>query len=463
MSTDVERLALAVQLPAFPGPDLTPGWARLLEDGVGGICLFGSNTAEGPERVAALTGAMRAVSPRLVVATDEEGGDVTRLHYAHGSPVLGAAALGAIDDLALTRATGAAVGAELAACGIDLDLGPVADVNSNPDNPVIGTRSFGADPHDVARHLTAWVDGLQSTGVAACVKHFPGHGDTAADSHLDLPLLDVPAEVLARRELVPFAAAVAAGAAAVMTSHIVVAAWDDRLPATLSPAVLGRLRTDLGFEGVVVSDALDMAGASAGRGIPEAAVLSLAAGADLLCIGPDKDEALVRAVQAAIVDAVLRGRLPEERLVDAAARLAAMPRGSGTGQPVDPDAQLAGARAAIFVEGELPDLTDALLVTVDTEPNIAVGVVPWGLPADPAGPSAADRGVPVVVQARDAHRHPDTLALLHRLAERVPVVLVEWGWPGPVDVPLVRVVTHGSSQPAVHAVEELLGARGWRR
>ncbi|WP_295658308.1 glycoside hydrolase family 3 N-terminal domain-containing protein [uncultured Nocardioides sp.] len=463
MSAYVERLALAVQLPAFPGPDLTPGWARLLEEGVGGICLFGSNTAEGPQRVADLTSAMRAVAPDLVVATDEEGGDVTRLHYAHGSPVLGAAALGAVDDLALTRATGAAVGAELAACGVDLDLAPVGDVNSNPDNPVIGTRSFGTEPHDVARHLTAWVEGLQSTGVAACVKHFPGHGDTAADSHLALPLLDVPAETLAARELVPFEAAIGAGAAAVMTSHIVVPALDDRLPATLSPAVLGHLRAALGFQGVIVSDALDMAGASAERGIPEAAVLSLAAGADLLCLGPDKDESLVRAVQGAVVDAVRRGRLSVERLADAAARIAARPRGPGAAEPFDPDAQLAGARAALFVEGDLPDLTDALLVTVDTEPNIAVGVVPWGLPAGPASPSAADPGRTVVVQARDAHRHPATLALLADLAMRVPVVLVEWGWPGPVDVPLVRVVTHGSSRPARRAVEELLQARGWRR
>ncbi len=462
----VERLALAVQLPAFPGTDLPAAAARLLEEGLGGVCLFGSNTAAGPGQVLALTRAIRASAPAAVVATDEEGGDVTRLHYDGGSPVLGALALGTVDDLALTRATGATVGAELAACGIDLDLGPVADVNSNPDNPVIGTRSFGADPSHVARHVVAWVEGLQSAGVSACLKHFPGHGDTSADSHLDLPRLDAPLETLAARELVPFAAAVAAGAAAVMTSHIVVSALDDRLPATMSPAVLGRLRSTLGFEGVIVSDALDMAGASAGRGIPEAAVLSLVAGADLLCIGPDKDEALVRAIQAAIVEAVRRGRLPESRLVDATARIAAMPRGGGVLASFDEAAQLAGARSALRVEGELPDLSGALLVTVETEPNIAVGEVPWGLPAEPAGGVAAllarSAGRSFVVQARDAHRHPATLALLSGLAETVPVVLVEWGWPGPVDVHMVRVVTQGSSLPSARAVAELLRARGWR-
>ncbi len=465
MSAYVDRLALAVQLPAFPGTTLPAAWAGLLEQGLGGICLFGSNTASGPGRVAALTGAIREIAPTAVVATDEEGGDVTRLHYDVGSPVLGALALGVVQDLELTRATGAAVGAELAACGVDLDLGPVADVNSNPDNPVIGTRSFGSDAGHVAQHVAVWVEGLQSAGVAACLKHFPGHGDTSTDSHLDLPHLDASAATLSVRELVPFAAGVSAGVAAVMTSHIVVSALDSELPATMSPAVLGHLRSELGFDGVIVSDALDMAGASAGRGIPEAAVLSLIAGADLLCIGPDKDEELVRAIQSAIVEAVRLGRLPDARLVDAVSRIAAMPRGPGVSAPFDEAAQLAGARLALHVEGELPDLTGALLVAVDTEPNVAVGVVPWGLPADPATDVATllarAAGRPVVVQARDAHRHPATLALVGGLADRVPVVLVEWGWPGPVDVH-TRVVTHGSSRPAVRAVEELLRHRGWR-
>lgn len=463
MSADLERLALAVQLPSFHGTEVPPDWVRLLEDGLGGICLFGSNTDGG--QVARLTGAVRDVAPTAVIAADEEGGDVTRLHYATGSPFLGAAALGAADDLALTRSTGAMIGTALADCGIDLDLGPVADVNSNPDNPVIGTRSFGSDPEHVARHVVAWVEGLQAAGVAACLKHFPGHGDTATDSHLTLPRIEATSEVLESRELVPFEAAVRAGAAAVMTSHIVVPALDDARPATLSPVVLGRLRA-LGFDGVIVSDALDMAGASAGRGIPEAAVLSLVAGADLLCIGPDKDEALVRDVQAAIVGAVRGGRLPEARLVEAARRVEDLPRGGGRPTPYDEQAQRAGARAALRVEGDLPDLTGAVLVRADTEANIAVGQVPWGLPCELAG-EQVERGRTVVVQARDAHRHPSTVTLLRELAERGPVVLVDYGWPGPLPASLspssvVRVVTHGGSRPSYGVVDELLRQQGWR-
>ena len=317
----LESDALGVLLPSFRGPALPPDVGGLLEEGLGGICLFGSNLTGSAGDVRALTDAVRRARPDALVAVDEEGGDVTRLHTRTGSPVLGAAQLGAIDDLALTAAAGRAVAADLAAAGIDLDLGPVADVNSNPDNPVIGTRSFGSDPELVGRHVAAWVGGLQAGGVAACVKHFPGHGATAQDSHLTLPVLDAPADVVRSRDLPPFAAAVDAGVAAVMTSHISVPALDPDLPATLSAPILTALREELGFDGAIVSDALDMAGASAGRGIPTAAVLALSAGADLLCVGPDKDASLVREIQRAIVDAVRSGRLTEERLTDAAARV----------------------------------------------------------------------------------------------------------------------------------------------
>jgi beta-N-acetylhexosaminidase len=141
-----------------------------------------------------------------------------------------------------------------------------------------------------------------------------------------------------------------------------------------------------------------------------------------------------------------------------------VPRGGGSVAAYDEGRQRAGARAALRVEGDLPDLTGALLVRVENEPNIAVGSVPWGLPAQVVGPAglSPETGRPVVVQARDAHRHPDVLALLADLAGRVPVVLVDYGWPAPLTVPVVRVVTHGGSRPTYAAVDELLRARGWR-
>ncbi len=177
----------------------------------------------------------------------------------HGSSRPGNFALGAVDDPALTEAVARDLGAELAAAGITLNYAPDADVNSNPANPVIGVRSFGADPALVARHTAAWVRGLQAGGVAACAKHFPGHGDTRVDSHHDLPRITADRARLDACELAPFRAAVAAGVQAVMTGHLLVPALDPELPATLSQRILGGLlRDELGFSGVVVTDAVEM-------------------------------------------------------------------------------------------------------------------------------------------------------------------------------------------------------------
>jgi beta-N-acetylhexosaminidase len=475
--TDLERLALGVLLPGFAGPEATPEMARLLEAGLAGVCLFGSNTASGPEvstgtaAAAHFTASVRAVSPEVVVAVDEEGGDVTRLHAHEGSPVLGAAALGAVDDVELTQATARAIGAELTAAGITLVLGPVADVNSNADNPVIGVRSFGADADLVARHVSAAVAGFREAGVDACAKHFPGHGDTSQDSHLELPRLEQSLDQLRARELLPFAAAVEAGVSAVMTSHLLVDAVDPAVPATLSAPVLSLLRGELGFDGVVVSDALDMAGVAAARGIPAAAVAALQAGCDLLCLGADLDPQVVHDVRFAVVDAVRSGELDEARLVDASTRVRRLARQApdAVGFPLDPLRQLAGARAATVVEGWLPAMPGALVVRVETVPSIAVGSVPWGLPADlvvnPTDPwsvsdilrAAAAR--PVVLQVRDAHRHEAVRSMLERLPANT--VVVELGWPAPRTSAHPRVCTFGASIPSRDAAAEILRERAW--
>jgi beta-N-acetylhexosaminidase len=460
----LERLAHRVLMGAFAGTGL-PDWAaRLVDDGLGSVCVFGSNVASAAQ-LARLTGALHDRAPELLVATDEEGGDVTRLHVLEGSPHPGNAALGAVDDTALTERVSRSLGTELAAAGIDLDLAPVADANTDPANPVIGVRSFGADPALVARHTAAYVVGLQSAGVGACVKHFPGHGDTHVDSHLALPVVKASPDVLRARELVPFGAAVAAGSVAVMTSHVLLPALDPHLPATLSPTVLAVLRDELGFGGLVVSDAVDMRGASAGRGEPAAAVLALAAGCDLVCLGADKDADLHTRVVAAVVDAVRDGTLPEARLADAADRVLAASRTiralqDHAGPDVDGEASAEVARRAVHVEGRLPaGLREATVLRFRTGSNIAVGDVPWGLPRDglilggrpvvdvlesteSAEALAAAGDGPVVALARAPHQHPWVTALLRDLAARCPqLVTVEMGWPGEVVLPGAAVVT----------------------
>ena len=198
---------------------------------------------------------------------------------------------------ALTADVAAAIAGDVARAGENLNLAPVADVNVDPDNPVIGVRSFGADPELVARHVAAFVEGTQRQGVAACVKHFPGHGDTAVDSHLALPVTtgDLDAALL------PFRAGIESGVKAVMTAHLLVPELDD-VPATLSRRVLTELlRDELGFDGLVITDALEMRAIADGVGIEEGAVRAIAAGADALCVGHDLHEDAVAAVVAALV------------------------------------------------------------------------------------------------------------------------------------------------------------------
>ena len=197
--TDLHRDILTTLLPGFDGT-VAPAWvlARLGE-GLGGVCLFGQNIVDAAQ-LRELTAALRSANPIAVIAIDEEGGDVTRLFYDRGAPYPGNALLGRIDDPDLTERVARAVGEALVATGCTVAFAPDVDVNSNPDNPVIGVRSFGADPALAARHAAAWVRGLQSTGVAASAKHFPGHGDTATDSHLALPVVDLPLETLRERD-----------------------------------------------------------------------------------------------------------------------------------------------------------------------------------------------------------------------------------------------------------------------
>ncbi|NGO11726.1 glycoside hydrolase family 3 protein [Streptomyces sp. HC44] len=316
------RDALAVLQPGFTGTSAPPWLLRRLGEGLASVGLFGRNIAS-PAQLASLTAQLRAERDDVLVAIDEEGGDVTRLEVRTGSSFPGNHALGAVDDVALTREVASELGRRLAACGVNLNWAPSADINSNPGNPVIGVRSFGADPSLVARHTAAYVSGLQSAGVAACTKHFPGHGDTAVDSHHALPRIDAELSVLHSRELSPFRAAIEAGTRAVMSAHILVPSLDPNRPATLSHRILtGLLREELGYDGLIVTDGMEMQAISGTYGIERGSVLAIAAGADAICVGGGlADDATVLRLRDALVSAVRAGELPEERLADAARRV----------------------------------------------------------------------------------------------------------------------------------------------
>ncbi|NUR26280.1 MAG: glycoside hydrolase family 3 protein, partial [Catenulispora sp.] len=288
--------AAAVLQPGFVNDESgrVPDWVRraLAEDGLGGVAYYGRNIAATPERTGELSAALRAENPHVLVAVDEEGGDVTRLDVATGSAFPGNYALGHVDDPELTETVAREIGLVLRRSGINLNYAPDCDVNTNPDNPVIGTRSFGADPEVAARHSAAYVRGLQAAGVAGCAKHFPGHGDTAVDSHHGLPLVQ-HSDAEWEQHLAPFRAAIAAGVKSVMTAHILAPRYDAEFPSTMSRKVLiDLLRGELGFTGLVVTDGIEMGAIADTYGVAEGTVLALAAGVDAVCVGGGlRDEA----------------------------------------------------------------------------------------------------------------------------------------------------------------------------
>ncbi|TXG01351.1 beta-N-acetylhexosaminidase [Massilia arenae] len=279
---------------------------------IGGVCLFRQNMVDAAQ-LTGFTGALvDAMGPRALVALDQEGGAVVRSTWVPAPP--SAMALGAANDPQLAREVGAAVARAVRALGFNWNFAPVLDLNNNPDNPVIAERSFGADPEQATRIAVAWMEGSESEGVACCVKHFPGHGDTHVDSHRDLPHVDKPRAELERFEFAPFriAARAATPAPAVMTAHIVYPALDPVNPATMSRAILtGVLREEFGYDGVIITDGMDMHAIAHRYDAGQAAVNALVAGADMvMAIGTRATQVdTVHAIAAAIRDGVLP--LPE--------------------------------------------------------------------------------------------------------------------------------------------------------
>jgi len=479
-------LADAVLIPPFYGPT-PPGWILdALGRGLAGVTLFGNNVTGDIARLTTTLHAAADAEP--VIAIDEEGGDVTRVGYAEGSPYPGNAALGIVDDAELTRDVYAAIGADLRRLGINTNLAPCADVLAADGSAVIGTRSFGPDPKLVARHVAAAVEGLQKAGVAACAKHFPGHGSTSADSHRVLATISGSLEEIRRRDLPPFEAAIAADTWCLMPGHLRIPELTGDLPATLSAAaVTGLLRGELGYTGTVICDALEMRAASAVFGIPEAAVLAVIAGVDLLCLGRDTDEEMYHAVRAALAEAVTSGRLASARLEEAAARVAGLRaklgearRDGGSDSPDSPAGDgigLVAARRALQGSGPIPArLTDPLIVEVEPEENIAAGRFTWGFsrwsavrridPAD-AGGSGVDgaalseilyaaAGRSLVLAIRDATGALPLVTGL--LSARPDTVIVEMGvptWTPPEGT--AYLATYGASQACARAAAEALG------
>jgi beta-N-acetylhexosaminidase len=371
--TDIYRLACGVVCVGFDGSLQD----ALQDTPFAGVVLFARNVPS-LDATRDLTAAIRsALGDELppIVAIDQEGGRVARIRdrVSIFPPML---ALGATRDKELARRAGAQIGFDLRRAGVNVDFAPVLDLALDRLNTVIGTRAFGDDPSEVAALAGALAAGLRESGIVATYKHFPGHGSSAVDSHLDLPVVDVSADILEQRDLAPFAQLLP-DAQAVMTAHIVLTAWDAAMPATLSPAILtGLLRQRLKFSGVCFTDCMEMNAIAGGVGTAAGAVQALTAGAD--CVLMSHSTGLAREAIARIVQAVERGVLPRERLEEAHARVAALRRTLAAPLPVDaapPYPQAGdeiGRRAVTVLRGD-PRIDPARCIAVSFESETVEG------------------------------------------------------------------------------------------
>ena len=452
----------------FEGPELSPELAEMIEDfHIGGIILYSiSGNIESPAQVAELTAsaqkaAATAGSPGLIVSVDQEGGPVTRLKdgFTVFPPNMAAAAAG--PDAVRTKARITA--AELAAVGVNMNFAPVADVNVNPKNPIIGVRSYGSDPGEVSKMAAAAITEYRKAGVASCAKHFPGHGDTGYDSHVEMPIVPHGRERLEKVELAPFRAAIGAGVPAIMTAHVAVPALTEEpdLPATMSRNVLmGVLRDELGFEGLIITDSLGMGALDKRYGIAETAERAFLAGADVLLFGADKGHKPEE--QKLAYDYLLAklktGLLPASLLDAAVLRILEFKAEYGILEPVPADPAAAAKRTGTPEHLQAARELAQNSITLLRDEHSAFPVRPWektlvvnfgdaenlpplisnamvlNLPAEP-GPghlrtalAAADNAEKIVVLSDNANKNPGQSAVVRKLT-RPGLILALTGSP----------------------------------
>jgi len=457
---DTEKAILAHFSPGFGGTEI-PDWIfKYLENGLGGITLFSSNCPS-LDVARELILKIRAISPNIIISLDEEGGDVTRLFVPEGSPFPTPALLGRCNDLELTESSFRELGKVLKSIGVDLNLAPVADVATQSDNPIVAVRSFGSDADLVARHVVSAIKGLRSAGIASCIKHFPGHGGVLEDSHHDLPQLSGEIDELMSTHLKPFISGIGDGVEAVMMGHIVLSTIDSTSPASCSSLITrDLLRKNLGFDGLVVTDALDMGALGGTKKIHTSALRSISAGADLLCFSGLYDQSsFVENSLVAIREAVEGGEINSQSIKDNAEKIWSWRPPVTTDFSPASLPEVSKFKRGVHYQGKLSISTDQIsLIELSADPTIAAGFVGWGLrrPFMRAGvkvkleSSDIDLSTHVqgclVVAFRDAFRDNKILVALDRINRSRPdAIFVDMGWPTWGFNPKNIIRTFGSS------------------
>ena len=463
--TDIDRLILSTFSPGFGGA-VVPEWIKpWLENGLGSVTLFASNTPNF-ETASNLISEIRSYNPDVLIAIDEEGGDVTRLFVREGSRYPTPALLGQCDDEDLTFRSYSSMGAVLRSLGVDITYAPVADVVAYENNPIVGVRSFGMSSDVVNRHVLQAVQGLQSSGVSACVKHFPGHGAVLEDSHHDLPRIKLSKNDYERTHIEPFKNAIASGVSAVMIGHLIAECLDPNLPASLSSKILrDYLRSELGFKGLIVTDALDMGAIGGPTKIHESALNALTAGADLLCFSGmgDQSQFVINSFDW-IQSAFNRGEISEDSFIDSSQRVGEIRAKNLKGTKVEENIDYKELISGFEVLGDVELSSSAInLVEIGTKPTIAAGDVSWGIHRElrsvgitceiHASDAENLASKKLVVAFRDAYRDGPLLATLNRLNQRFPdAIFIDMGWPTREFEPRNLIRAYGSSAIVSQAV-----------
>ena len=468
----VDRTILSTFSPGFGGA-VVPEWIKpWLEKGLGSVTLFASNTPNF-EVTTKLIKELRSYNPHVIITIDEEGGDVTRLFVREGSRYPTPALLGQCDDEELTYSSYHSMGTVLRELGIDMTYAPVADVVAFENNPIVGVRSFGMSTDVVTRHIGQAVRGLQNAGVGACVKHFPGHGAVLEDSHHDLPHIKMGLADYESQHILPFKQAVNSGVAGVMIGHLIIEALDKKLPASLSGKVIQEyLRGILKFDGLVVSDALDMGAIGGPAKIHESALKALTAGTDLLCFSGMGDQSqFVLSSFDWIKSAIDSGSLSitslqesEKRITDWRQKINSK---SATSPLIDFKELIRGFEISGSVELDAGVIN---LVEIGTKPTIAAGDVSWGMHRElravgiacdiHASDAESLSTKKLVVAFRDAYRDAPLLATLNRLYDRYPeAIFIDMGWPTREFAPKNLIRAFGSSAVISQAVAQRMRTR----
>ena len=468
-----DQLILSTFSPGFGGTSI-PEWIKpWLDNGLGSITLFGSNTPT-LESTHQLIQELRSYNEDLVIAIDEEGGDVTRLFVREGSRYPTPALLGKCDDEELTYSSYRSLGTLLRELGVNLSYAPVADVVAVHNNPIVGVRSFGTTADLVSRHVEQAVAGLQDSGVGACIKHFPGHGAVVEDSHHSLPRIKMSKADYEAGHVSPFRNAIARGVSAVMVGHLVVDELDAHKPASLSSKVQGEyLRGSLGFKGLIVTDALDMGALGGVPRIHESALQALLAGSNLLCFSGLGDQSqIVEASFVRIKDALKSGEIKSDYLAGIASPVrdfnSKILVSTEEKSEVDFDNLALGMHKSGSVNIKSPDIN---LIEIGTKPTIAAGDVSWGIHRElrAAGvkfeihasdsESALKSEKQLVVAFRDAYRDSQLLATLQNLQKRKPdAIFIDMGWPTLEFNPKNLIRSYGSSAIVSRVVVSIMNS-----